>query len=152
MQRGRIMGGVLMLMGLLALAEAWQLYTLRTAMVAGAVVGDDTMPMIVGLAAVVLASYSLWFATFPAIQVRRPPSAVRHQMLWGAGILIAYCAVLPYLGYTGSTALGSAALFRGMGGYRWAASLLLGGITTATLYLLFRVWLLQPLPTGVLGL
>jgi len=39
-----------------------------------------------------------------------------------------------------------------MGGYRWAVSILLGAVTTGLLYLLFRVWLLQPLPTGWLGL
>jgi len=39
-----------------------------------------------------------------------------------------------------------------MGGYRWPRALLLGSATTGALYLLFRVWLLQPLPTGLLGL
>jgi hypothetical protein len=38
-----------------------------------------------------------------------------------------------------------------MGGYRWATAALLGAVTTAVLYLFFRVWLLQPLPTGLLG-
>jgi len=38
-----------------------------------------------------------------------------------------------------------------MGGYRWPLALLLGGVATGLLYLMFRVWLLQPLPTGLLG-
>ena len=152
MRDRRIMGGVLVITGLLLLAEARRLYRLRTGMVAGAVVGDDTLPLIVGLASVLLGIYALTLATFSSPQLHFPQGRARQRMLWGAGILLAYCAVLPYLGYTASTALGSTTLFRGMGGYRWAASLLLGGVTTVTLYLLFRVWLLQPLPNGLLGL
>jgi hypothetical protein len=72
-------------------------------------------------------------------------------MLWSAGVLAGYCAVMPHLGYTGSTALAAVALFRGMGAYGWPACLLLGGGLTGALYLLFRVWLKQPLPVGLLG-
>jgi hypothetical protein len=74
------------------------------------------------------------------------------RMILGTGVLAAYWVILPYLGYTGSTALVSTGLFRAMGGYRWPLALLFGGVTTVLLYLLFRVWLLQPLPTGLLGL
>ena len=74
------------------------------------------------------------------------------RMILGAGVLAAYWVIVPYLGYTGSTALVSTGLFHAMGGYRWPQALLLGGATTSVLYLLFRVWLLQPLPTGLLGL
>jgi hypothetical protein len=38
-------------------------------------------------------------------------------------------------------------------GYRWPAALLIGGATTgAVLYVVFRVWLVEPLPTGWLGI
>jgi hypothetical protein len=30
-------------------------------------------------------------------------------------------------------------------------ALLIGGLTTGALYLMFRVWLLEPLPTGWVG-
>jgi hypothetical protein len=39
-----------------------------------------------------------------------------------------------------------------MGGYRWPAAALAGGITTITLHVLFRVWLRQPLPSGWFGI
>ncbi len=141
-----------MLLGILALLEARRLYTLRTTTVAGAVVGDDTFPMIVGLAFVLLGATAIVVAKLPSVRVSFPQGAVRHRMLGGAAVLIAYCTLVPYLGYTGSTAAGSAALLRAMGGYRWTTCLLLGGVATGVLYLLFRVWLLQPLPTGILGI
>jgi hypothetical protein len=38
-----------------------------------------------------------------------------------------------------------------MAGYRWLAALVVGAVTTGALYLVFRVWLVEPLPTGWLG-
>jgi putative tricarboxylic transport membrane protein len=73
-------------------------------------------------------------------------------MLSAAGLLLAYWLTLPHLGYTGSTALLAIGLFRTMGDYRWPTATLLAAVTTGLLYLMFRVWLLQPLPTGWLGL
>jgi hypothetical protein len=72
-------------------------------------------------------------------------------MLVGATVLVAYWLLVPWLGYTAGTAIVSTALYRGMGGYRWPAAILLGAVSTGLLYLLFRVWLLQPLPTGIVG-
>jgi hypothetical protein len=45
-----VVGGILVVLGLFALWEGWRLHALRTQMVAGAVVGDDTFPLIVGAA------------------------------------------------------------------------------------------------------
>jgi len=39
-----------------------------------------------------------------------------------------------------------------MGGYRWPLALLIGGVTTAALFLVFKVWLVEPLPTGWIGI
>jgi hypothetical protein len=120
--------------------------------VAGAVVGDDTFPMIVGGALLVLGAYILLMARLPAARVVLPRGAVRARMLGGAGVLIAYWVLLPWLGYTAATALGSTGLFLAMSGYRWPRALLLGALATGALHLLFRVWLPQPLPTGFLGI
>ncbi len=119
---------------------------------AGAVVGDDTFPLIVGAALLLLGASILFVTTPPQVKVARPSRDARMRMILGAGVLAVYWIIVPYLGYTGSTALASTGLFRAMGGYRWPRALLLGGATTGVLYLLFRVWLLQPLPTGLLGL
>ena len=143
---------MLVLLGILSLWEGWRLHALRTQMVAGAVVGDDTFPLIVGGALLLLGATILFVAKPPQAKVAPPSREPRTRMILGAGVLAAYWVIVPYLGYTVSTALVSTGLFRAMGGYRWPFALLLGGATTGLLYLLFRVWLLQPLPTGRLGL
>jgi hypothetical protein len=114
-------------------------------------VGDDTFPSIVGVALLLLGAGILFVARLPQVKVARPYGEPRMRMILGAGVLLVYWGILPYLGYTGSTALASTGLFRAMGGYRWPLSLLLGGATSGLLYLMFRVWLLEPLPTGLLG-
>jgi hypothetical protein len=148
---GRIVGAILVLLGGLALREGRRLSVLRETLVAGAVVGDDTLPMIVGAALVVLGVYLLFATPPPSARVELPHGAVRSRMLTGAAMLVAYWVLVPWLGYTGGTAIVSTGLYRGMGGYRWPAAALLGAVSTAVLYLLFRVWLRQPLPTGILG-
>jgi putative tricarboxylic transport membrane protein len=148
---GRIVGALLVLLGVLALREGRRLSVLRETLVAGAVVGDDTFPLIVGAALLVLGVYLLLAAPPPPVRVEFPRGDVRTRMLMGAGVLVAYWLLVPWLGYTGGTAIVSTALYRGMGGYRWPAAVLLGAVSTGVLYLLFRVWLLQPLPTGILG-
>ena len=150
-REGRVVGTMLVFLGLLSLWEGWRLHALRTQMVAGAVVGDDTFPTIVGAALLLLGACILLVARLPAVKVAPIGGEPRRRMLLGAALLAVYWAIVPYLGYTTGTALASTGLFKIMGGYGWPRALLLGGATTGLLYLLFRVWLLEPLPTGVLG-
>ena len=58
---GRIVGAIIALLGVLAVREGRRLYVLRETLVAGAVVGDDTFPMIVGGALLVLGAYLMLF-------------------------------------------------------------------------------------------
>ena len=146
-----VVGAVLVVLAAVSLIEARRLYHLRTSFVAGAVVGDDTFPMIVGVALALLGAYMLAWGRLPALAVVLPQGPVRARMLAGGGLLVAYAVLVPWLGYTAATALVSVALFGAMGGYRWPVALVLGAVTTAALYLVFRVWLLQPLPSGLLG-
>jgi len=148
---GRIVGAIIALLGVLAVREGRRLYVLRETLVAGAVVGDDTFPMIVGGALLVLGAYLMLAAPPPAARVELPAGLTRNRMLVGAAVLIAYWLMVPWLGYTAGTAIISVLLYRGLGGYRWPAAVLLGAVTTGVLHLFFRVWLLQPLPTGVFG-
>lgn len=148
---GKIVGALLVLLGVVALREGRRLYVLRETLVAGAVAGDDTFPLIVGAALLALGAYLVVAAAPPAARVELPSGATRAQMLAGAAVLVAYWVMVPWLGYTSSTAIVSVLLYRGMGGYRWPVAVLLGAVTTGVLYLFFRVWLLQPLPTGILG-
>jgi hypothetical protein len=119
-------------------------------MVAGAVVGDDTFPMIVGVSMLGLGG-AAWLVPLSSVVVMPAEASARVRMLASAAVLGAYWVILPYVGYTAGTVLTSVALFRAMGGYRWPTALLLGAVTTTLLHLLFRVWLRQPLPTGWLG-
>jgi hypothetical protein len=147
----RISGVLLTVLGVLALSEAWRLSALREEMVAGAVVGDDTFAWVVGIALVAMGLYALVLARWPAPAVQFPEGAARRQILGSAGALTAYYVVTPVLGYTLATFVVGAALFRVMGGYRWPTVVLISAITTGALYLIFRVWMIQPLPTGWVG-
>jgi hypothetical protein len=146
-----VVGIVLIALGAAALAEARRLHGLREAMVAGAVVGDDTFPLIVGAGLVALGALCL-AVRLPSARVTMPTGMTRARMLAGGALLVAYWAILPSAGYTLGTALVSIALYRAMGGYRWGVALLAGIVTTGVLHLLFRVWLRQPLPSGWLGI
>jgi hypothetical protein len=147
-----VAGGVLMLLGGVALVEARRLAALREEMVAGAVVGDDTFPWVIGAALVLLGGYILVRAGWRGSPVTFPVGRARGQMLATAGMLAVYYVITPYLGYTIGTLVASAGLYRAMGRYRWTTAIVIGGITTAALYLVFRVWLHEPLPTGWLGI
>jgi len=152
MNERRIAGGVLVLLGAVALLDARRLASLREEMVAGAVVGDDTFPRIIGAGLVLLGLFAIFLARWTVHHVTVPARAERRQLVGSAGALIAYYVITPYLGYTLSTLLVATGLYRAMGRYRWPAALLIGGVTTAALYLVFRVWLVEPLPTGWLGM
>jgi hypothetical protein len=148
---GREVGAILIVLGVIALREGHQLYALREALVAGAIVGDDTMLVAVGIALVLIGVFLL-FARLPPVIAALPRGPIRTQMISAAGVLVAYWLIVPWLGYTASTGLVAMALFRTMGRYSWPAAALFGALTTGALYLMFRVWLLQPLPSGVLGI
>lgn len=145
-------GGCLVVLGAIALLEARRLASLREEMVAGAVVGDDTFPWIIGAALILLGLYAMSAARWPDGQVRFPGGTAGRQVLECAAALAVYCAITPYLGYTVGTLVASTWLYRAMGAYRWPVALFAGGVTTGTLYLMFRVWLNEPLPTGWFGI
>ena len=147
-----VAGGILMLLGAVALFEARRLAALREEMVAGAVVGDDTFPWIIGAGLALLGLYVLVGARWHESHVTFPVGPARRQMLATAGMLVAYYVIAPYLGYTLGTLVVSTGLYRAMGRYRWVTAIAVGCVTTAALYLVFRVWLHEPLPTGWPGI
>lgn len=151
MSERTVAGAVLTLLGLVVLVEARRLAGLREEMVAGATVGDDTFPWIIGGALLVLGLYALLVARWPAPKVTFPAGAGRRQLLSSVGALAAYYVLTPYLGYTVSTLVVSTGLYRGIGSYRWPVASLIGCLTTGALYLVFRVLLHEPLPTGWFG-
>ena len=152
MNERTVTGGILLLLGAVAMIEARRLAALREEMVAGAVVGDDTFPWIIGASLFLMGLYAVLAARWPLPHVRFPAGAERRQLLVSGGTLFAYYAITPYLGYTLATLVVSTLLYRAIGAYRWPVAALAGAITTVALYLMFRVWLNEPLPTGWLGI
>ena len=151
MNERRITGGIFMVLGALGLLESMRLRTYREEIVSGAVVGDDTFPLIIGASLLLLGLYTIFIAGWSTQTVQFPEGSVRHKLVMTVGALCAYCLAMPYLGYTVSTLIASTGLFRIMGGYRWPAAFLIGGATTGALFLIFVVWLVEPLPTGWIG-
>ena len=151
MTDGRLVGGVLLALGGVALYEAVRLTALRSEMLAGAVVGDDTLPFAVGVALVLVGGCLLLGAGGAQVRPAFGDRGIRRRMLWSAAVLAGYCAAMPHVGYTASTAAAAVLLFRAMGSYRWLICLAQSAGLTGALYLLFRVWLKQPLPVGLLG-
>ena len=86
-REGRVVGGMLVLLGILSLWEGWRLHALRTQMVAGAVVGDDTFPFIVGAALLLLGASILFVAKLPQVKVARASREPSMRMILGAGVL-----------------------------------------------------------------
>lgn len=77
------------------------------------------------------------------------PSAARRRVAGVGGTLVAFCLLLPWLGY-GVTALGLlVALLRLFGLAHWGAAGGVALVATAASYYLFAVVLGVPLPAGV---
>ena len=72
-----VMACVLIALGVVALAEGWRLHALRTQLVAGAVVGDDTVPLITGVALIVLGILVAAVAPPQSVKVTWPSGAQR---------------------------------------------------------------------------
>lgn len=139
----RLMGGVFILLGASSLFEATRL------MQQGAgLVGDHTFPLILGILFIISGVY-FGFAKSTA-SVSFPQGPTLRKMLGSMIILVAYWAAIPYLGYTLSTFLGSSALFKTMGEYKWYLCLFLGAVVAACLHLIFREWLYLPFPSGLI--
>lgn len=141
----KAMGWVLIVLGVFSLIETRRIYGLGT----GGLVGDHTFPFILGAFFVI---YGVYFQFMKQMSgVIFPQGTVLRTMICCALILIAYWKVIPLLGYTLGTFMASTALFFIMGRYKWHISFISGIVTTAMLYLIFRVWLYLPFPGGLLG-
>jgi hypothetical protein len=108
--------------------------------------------LIIGASLLMLGLYTIFVARWSAQPVQFPAGSARYKLVATVGALCAYCLAMPYLGYTVSTLIVSTGLFRIFGGYRWPTAFLIGGATTGALFLIFVIWLVEPLPTGWTGI
>lgn len=143
----RLMGVLLIVLGILSLFEVRRILDLG---ISSGLVGDHTFPLILGIFFIAAGVYFQFVG--PDQAVIFPQGPVLRKMLWCLAILIVYWMVIPYLGYTVSTFLGSAALFRVMGEYKWWQCIFYGAAVAIFLHFIFRVWLYLPFPSGWLGI
>ena len=114
--------------------------------------GPGFYPMSVGAfgAVVALAWVVSVFRRTPATAAGlTAPGAGRGRVGKTAGLLVAYCLLLGWIGYPIAAFGFTGLLLRGLGA-GWAAALVIGLVTSAGTYYLFGVLLGVPLPLGVL--
>ncbi|MGG1556688.1 tripartite tricarboxylate transporter TctB family protein [Geobacillus thermoleovorans] len=144
----RIGGIVTILAGGIALAEAARLYPTRTSML----VGDHTMPAVVGFLMVVL-GISLLFTKGESFDAEFPDRKTMLSIIGTLGLLFVYWILFQFVGYVVSTLIVSVLLFRIIGSYPFfPKALLLGALLTTFLYVAFVYLLSIPFPKGMIGI
>ncbi|GAA4724567.1 tripartite tricarboxylate transporter TctB family protein [Brevibacillus fulvus] len=141
----QIGGLISILMGIFCCMEAYRLHLLK----GGGIVGDDTLPAIIGAVLIVLGSLLLFMRGRKQHAVQFPPKGVLLKMLLCMVFMFAQCLLIPLLGYLLSTLFVSWGLFRVIGGYAWLRSAIYAILLTAGLYLIFIKWLQITFPAGV---
>jgi putative tricarboxylic transport membrane protein len=113
--------------------------------------GPGFYPLAVGLFGAVV---SLVWVVSVFRRVPAAPAAAetldtrRRRVGTTAGLLVAYCLLLPWIGYLLAAFGFTGLLLHGLGA-RWAAALVIGLATSIGSYYLFAVLLGVPLPQGV---
>jgi putative tricarboxylic transport membrane protein len=112
--------------------------------------GPGFYPMSVGVfgAVVALAWVVSVLRRTPDLPEVAPPATGRGRVGKTAGLLVAYCLLLPWTGYPLAAFAFTGLLLRGLGA-GWAAALVIGLASSAGSYYLFAVLLGVPLPQGV---
>lgn len=111
--------------------------------------GPGFYPMSVGLFGAVVALVwvvSVFRRTPDIVAAAATPAAGRVGTT--AGLLVAYCLLLPWTGYPLAAFGFTGLLLRGLGA-GWASSLIIGLVSSVGSYYLFAVLLGVPLPQGV---
>jgi putative tricarboxylic transport membrane protein len=78
-----------------------------------------------------------------------PDHGARRRVLATAGLLVAFCLALPWIGYPVAAFAFVGLALRGMGA-RWSPALVIGLVSAAGSYYVFGVLLGVPLPGGTL--
>lgn len=143
-----VAGIFFVVLGAVILMEGWRLSALRTR----SVVGDDTLPFLVGVAMVGLGSL-LIFALKPQKKVGSwPKGRAARSMIETGVVVVGYYIAMPYLGYSLSTMVAGALLFFTVARYRWYLCLAGSAFITLVFYFMFVVWLKIPFEAGIFGI
>jgi putative tricarboxylic transport membrane protein len=136
---------------LLVAAGVYLTLALRLPFGAAARPGAGFYPVIVaGFAVLVaLAATASAFRSAPGAETKAVEldAAARRRVVISVVALVAFCLVLPWVGYPAAAFAFVAVVIRYLGA-RWTAALLTGALSSAASYVLFAVLLDVPLPRG----
>ena len=122
--------------------------------------GPGHFPMVVAGVLAILAFWLLWqtFRSEPGteeaqttkVNKNRNPQAIKH-LISGFGLFLVYVIMVPYLGFTLSTALFAFCFIRFIGGFGYLLCTILALAIPALLWTIFAYLLTVPLPKGPWG-
>jgi putative tricarboxylic transport membrane protein len=147
MLSNRIGGLFAIILGIVSIIEGIRLYPSRMS----PMVGDHTLPILFGAILVILGLLII-FVKSEFFTVKFPPKDVRKVIYYSIALMFLYCFLIHYLGYTITTFLISAWLFRVFGSYKWIKCFFMSAVSTIALYLIFILWLNMPFPAGIFGI
>jgi hypothetical protein len=134
----RVCGGLLLVLGALALVEAlrlrddWQ--------------GAKLMPAVVGLVLIALGLFHL--IAPPGGVMEWPESRARRRVALMFLTLVAYVAALTPLGFLPATGLFVLVVVRALAAYSWPVTVVVSVTTALVSHVVFKHWLGMPLPSG----
>jgi putative tricarboxylic transport membrane protein len=111
--------------------------------------GAGFYPVIVAVFAIVvaLAATASAFRGAPGAAAVELEADPRRRVMISVGALVAFCLVLPWVGYPAAACAFVIGVLRSLGS-RWTTALLTGALSSAGSYGLFAVLLDVPLPRG----
>ena len=112
--------------------------------------GAGFYPVIVAVFAIVVAlmATASAFRSGPGAVAVELDAASRRRVVLSVVALVAFCLVLPWVGYPAAAFAFVTLVLRYLGG-RWTTALLTGALSAAGSYVLFAVLLDVPLPRGL---
>ncbi len=115
------------------------------------------MPFLIGLILIILSAVLLVQSTAEVSKNHRTRASPWSDIHWKRVIfmiilLLAYCILLPILGYLISTFLLMVLSMRVIEPRNWLATMMVGIMTSIISYLIFDVWLQVSFPHGILNL
>jgi hypothetical protein len=135
---------------LLVAASVYLALALRLPFGAAARPGAGFYPVIVAvfaLAVALAATASAFRATRAGVEAVQLDPAARRRVVISVAALVAFCLVLPWIGYPAAACAFVTVVLRHLGS-RWTAALLTGVLGAVGSYGLFAVLLDVPLPRG----
>ncbi len=115
--------------------------------------GSGFMPAVLGIFFALLCSRFLLPrpSNQPSVPISWPSKEGWQQMGLIFLLLGLYTLLLPWTGFLPGTTLLLTALVRLMGRVRWGYGFIFGFFVSAISYLVFKIWLNMPFPSGLLG-